>query len=777
MKRFSYSDMPTSRWTISVSLRNFLTKKRLPKRRLSISLISELGAVLSPRLPLLVVAAANVNPDDQRDVRQIELAYLDEVLKGIRAWQPHYTPLAGKVYSQAAQPTSSPPEAESPTFFDLDRLIDEMFNEPEIQDEMEDALQTIKKDGQPVVILGDSGCGKTALLCRLATDLAESAKKSVEQPLPVLIRFGKLENGQSLEAHIKQQLNALAPWYDSLRQTGRLAFLLDGINEIPASQHESLLDEIRWLVNAAVSSQHLLAITCRAADYTYDFDVGISRRLFIKPLDPIRIRQFIEIYVGNSNETREEIFWTLAGSEAQRFWSRFEREVGVFPEIFWRDEQLPPDTTWGFGDQETQFFYWKQWLELRNRPNTLLRLGRNPYMLRLILRVLDRQKRVPDNRAQLFQLFVEYVLMRREKLLGIDAQGLIYRVSALAFAMLHSDTTVTTTMPIALHYLGDAASLRLLQGANILEVEGTVCFTHPLLQQYFAALRLDSEIAAGAKAVDYWSADSWWEPNIWDEVAILAAGLHSNDISPVVIWVLDAAPEVAARCMVNSGGRTPEAIRYSLAQKCVSRLDETPIAARAAIGRALGLIERDPRVGVGVALSGLPDLDWVEIPAGSFIYGAGETRQTDAFAISRYPITYRQFQTFIDAEDGFQQDHWWDGLGRRETTPGTASFPYGNHPRERVNWYDAIAFCRWLSARLGYEVTLPTEYEWEHAARGVDGLMYPYGNTFDAQRGNVDTTGISKTCAVGLFPNGASPYGVLDMSGNVYEWCLKVLPI
>lgn len=100
-------------------------------------------------------------------------------------------------------------------------------------------------------------------------------------------------------------------------------------------------------------------------------------------------------------------------------------------------------------------------------------------------------------------------------------------------------------------------------------------------------------------------------------------------------------------------------------------------------------------------------------------------------------------------------------------------FQYTNHPRERVSWYDAIAFCRWLSARLGYEVTLPTEAEWEKAARGTDGCIYPYGNDYDPAKANASDTGIDQTSAVGMFPDGASPYGLLDMSGNVFEWCLN----
>jgi formylglycine-generating enzyme required for sulfatase activity len=197
----------------------------------------------------------------------------------------------------------------------------------------------------------------------------------------------------------------------------------------------------------------------------------------------------------------------------------------------------------------------------------------------------------------------------------------------------------------------------------------------------------------------------------------------------------------------------------------------------------------DRRPGVSIVVRDgikLPDIEWGGIvPAGMYVVGEGsETGEIElplAYQLARYPVTYAQFQCFIDAND-FGNDVWWDGMPLEEEAYGTVyklrelsdqAFPYWNHPREGVSWYQAVAFCRWLSDKLGETVDLPTEFEWEVAARFPHGSRYPWGEAFDVTLANTgEGESVNTTTAVGMYPRGINTaLALYDLSGNVWEWC------
>jgi len=192
-------------------------------------------------------------------------------------------------------------------------------------------------------------------------------------------------------------------------------------------------------------------------------------------------------------------------------------------------------------------------------------------------------------------------------------------------------------------------------------------------------------------------------------------------------------------------------------------------ARRETIGMRLSEIS-DPRRGVGV-IDGVPDILWCEIPAGKVeIQGHGRF-EVAPFRIAAYPVTYAQYLAFLEAEDGYGSPRWWDGL-QREDEPGRQLRPYASYPVDNVSWFDATAFCRWLSARLGAEVRLPGEWEWQWASQSArGGFVYPWGADWADGVANTFEAGIGRATAVGMYPQGRSAQRVYDLAGNVSEWC------
>ncbi len=181
----------------------------------------------------------------------------------------------------------------------------------------------------------------------------------------------------------------------------------------------------------------------------------------------------------------------------------------------------------------------------------------------------------------------------------------------------------------------------------------------------------------------------------------------------------------------------------------------------------------DPRPGVGLSDDGLPDIEWVDIPGGqiTLLGDVKNTFKVQPFRIARYLVTNKQFEAFID-DGSYENNTWWQGIQRPDAEP--SSRQESNAPRETVSWYEAVAFCRWLSHRTGSLIRLPTEWEWQQAAtEGNHMRKYPWGEEWDARRCNSSESRLNRTTAVGLYTSGATQPGVLDMAGNVCEWCLN----
>jgi formylglycine-generating enzyme required for sulfatase activity len=181
----------------------------------------------------------------------------------------------------------------------------------------------------------------------------------------------------------------------------------------------------------------------------------------------------------------------------------------------------------------------------------------------------------------------------------------------------------------------------------------------------------------------------------------------------------------------------------------------------------------------------LPALEWCDIPAGEVVIEREKRRiihHVDAFKISKFPITNAQFQVFVEAADGYRDDRWW-GFSpeacewhKLHSEALESKFAGDNYPRANVCWYEAMAFCLWLSEKSAKKITLPTEQQWQRAAQGDTQRRYPWGNKFDKTRCNTNELEVRMTTPVDKYPTGVSPFGVYDMAGNVWEWCLTRAP-
>ncbi|HLW03879.1 MAG TPA: SUMF1/EgtB/PvdO family nonheme iron enzyme [Ktedonobacterales bacterium] len=135
-------------------------------------------------------------------------------------------------------------------------------------------------------------------------------------------------------------------------------------------------------------------------------------------------------------------------------------------------------------------------------------------------------------------------------------------------------------------------------------------------------------------------------------------------------------------------------------------------------------------------------------------------RVLKAFEIGKYPVTNIEYSRFVEATGYQKPKHWQEGIFAPEEA---------THPVTQIEWEGATAYCEWLSSQTGKRYRLPTEWEWEWAAAGTEGRQYPWGDAFDTAKCNTSESGIGKTTPVGTYLEGISPFGVSDMSGNVWE--------
>jgi formylglycine-generating enzyme required for sulfatase activity len=355
-------------------------------------------------------------------------------------------------------------------------------------------------------------------------------------------------------------------------------------------------------------------------------------------------------------------------------------------------------------------------------------------------------------------------------------------------------------------------AVRLRAGLLIERTSGIFAFPHRTFQEYLAGAHLAGRGNFASEALALVRRDL----SLARDVLLLAVGkqVHVNKevdrplqlvdaLCPVqstneadAWWRASLAGEILSEIGIETarngagGKELCNRVRFRLAE--LIEVEGLPARERVLAGDALATLE-DPRFRPDAwCLPSDGMLGFVHVPSGRFIMGSEKSRDRHAldlelpqhkpnqpgYFISRFPVTVAQYRAFlVDADMKWSGEH-----SRREPA---------NRPVTKVKYSEALAYCSWLDQRLRAmealpstlkkalqygRVTLPSEAEWEKAARGGDGRIYPWGQKWRSETCNTGEMGIGDKCAVGCFPSGRSPYGCDDMSGNVWEWT-RSLPV
>ena len=658
-----------------------------------------------------------------------------------------------------------------------------------------------------MVILGDPGSGKTTLLRYMALlyarDVADGTGQVEQklglpesQKLPIFIPLRQLgrylgehhprEDGTEgplvvlrFLAQMLQNENIAAggtffdPWLE-----GGAVILFDGLDEVA---DPDLRRRVSRLVDAFTRAypRNRYVVTSRVVGYT-------------------EMSQLNEGYAVS-----KALDFTL--QDVERFLTQWHRLVAI-------GQMGPGESAEHAAARQTQ-----QLLRDIEDNQRVRELAINPLMLTVIALIHRDRVKLPERRAELYAEAIDVLLGKWDEARGVQGPLILdtrsfdisdrrLALQAVALRMHEQKIKEIDAEPLRLilrEQLSNAVDdprdldmavtrfLEVIQertGLLIARGEGVFSFSHLTFQEYLAALA----VAGRDDYVEHTlrrAGEEWWREVILLEAGHLSAQ-SSERTSRLIRAIANAKQEpalyhnlvLAAECIRDAGagrvaGDIEAEIRRGLRAELESPAPQGALAslqtffargmsAKAALRRRIAAAEALGQIG-GSSFWSRPygEPEWITIPAGPFQMGEGAERHTvilPEFWMARAPVTNAQYELFVRLGAGRPPDRW---EGR--------AVPRGReaHPVTDVTWRDAMAYCRWLSQMCGKLIRLPSEAEWEKAARGdTDSRIYPWGDDFDPARCNTRESGIGDTTPVGVFARGASPYGCLDMAGNVWEW-------
>ena len=676
-----------------------------------------------------------------------------------------------------------------------------------------------------LVILGDPGCGKSTTLKRFALSLAQR----LDGPLPILIplnAYGKrLEKGViSFEEFISEYFNSKRAQLDrnklrilfaqSLKQN-RAVVLLDGLDEVGLNRGP-LVAQIESFVRAWIpeypirekyNDKDSYEFSPRQKQHNNSNRIVITSRIVGYRDYPLTDFRWQIVSINDWN--REEI---------ESFFSGFTLAC----ELAWKGRENLQDVQIQASHEQQSL------LRVIDANPGIRRLVGNPLLASLLALIKRQGVTLPDRRVELYKLYMETMLRSWNRARSLDKQPIGPEIDfsptqrLLAKLALHLRQTnpqgglieESAMRDYLLKYFQDDGYTRkeadeqtkgfldsVHKYSNLLVEKGyrQYGFIHLAFEEYLAGFGLALE--REAELLKLFSTNLQ-QPEQWRETLLLAIGVMAlvNNNTDKANTVLESLLQsVEPQRILFVGAALNDVGATVLGNRMAKKIQQSLLALGQDIKQTLSVRRR---AGLLLGDSGwLPtDLDgMIFIPKGSFLYGEEKTHTEIAheYWIGKYPVTNAQYKRFVKA-GGYRNQKYWTVQGWHKRDEKDWQQPnnwddseWANplSPVVGINWYEAQAYCNWLLTQLSdqaetmglkqkisenYIVRMPTNEEWERAARGIDGNEFPWGNNFNAEYVNCSDSWVKGsegmgTTAVLLFPEGASPDGLYDCAGNIWE--------